>query len=404
MIIKLLRDHLPWVAPSAAIVFAASGFFDRSSNSEPSVQAPAPSAFDASLAAATQNSASSSDFTSGENDVVTRLSTVTDSSLQALAPAKPQLQLEQAVAKAIQPEAPAVEAIAPKPVEAAKPEPTETRTASLGSTENAATFFANAQANIAARESCIGDLRALADQARVYFPAGGLNADPGGIEQARLIGTLVQDCQGVQIIVEGHSDPSGDPAANLRLSKKRAEQIIQRLSASGIDTTNFIAEGIGSARPSNVVGPESSAYYDRRVEFAVIETKNAKVTKRKGLSANQWTASSCVKDLQQAIQGKNIFYAPRSVAAKQSEVNTALDLATMAMACPDARLRVIGQHSDDLRAGENPATGRLRAKAMMAMLVGQGIDSTQIIIAAPSRAKGKDGLSGSRLDFDVIVE
>jgi len=82
----------------------------------------------------------------------------------------------------------------------------------------------------------------------------------------------------------------------------------------------------------------------------------------------------------------------------------AMDLASMASSCPNARLRVIGQHTDDLRAGENLGTGRLRAKALMAMLVAQGIDSTQIIIAAPSRAMETDSQSGSCLEFDVIID
>jgi len=110
------------------------------------------------------------------------------------------------------------------------------------------------------------------------------------------------------------------------------------------------------------------------------------------------------RELQGAISNANIFYAPRSVAAKQDDISQALLFASMAMDCPDARLRVIGQHSDDARIGENPATGRLRAKALMAMLVGQGIDAGQIIMAAPSRSMTTEQLSGSRLDFDIILE
>ena len=94
--------------------------------------------------------------------------------------------------------------------------------ASLQNNEESLAFFANAKANLMAQESCIGDLRSLTEQARVYFPAGGLTLDESGIAQARLIAALAQDCNGVEIIVEGHSDPSGDPAVNLRLSQKRA--------------------------------------------------------------------------------------------------------------------------------------------------------------------------------------
>ena len=397
--LKLVKDHLPWVATSAAIVLAATGYFDRSSSNEQVAQAPAARVSDVPAAPLTLAASSTSSFVPNDNDVVTRLSTVTDSSLQALQPQPaptPAPEIVQLAPLVIEPQQPVVEMV--------EPEPVETRTASLSSTQSSADFFANAQANLAAQNSCVADLRALTEQARVYFPAGGLNADNGGIEQARLIGSLLQDCKGVQIIVEGHSDPSGNPAVNLRLSKQRAEQIIQRLGASGIDTSNFIAEGLGSKRPSLVRGTESDAYYDRRVEFVVIETQNANTFNRTFNTSSNWVASSCAKDLENAIQGKNVFYAPRSVAAGQNEMNTALELASMAMACPEVRLRVIGQHSDHQRAGENPATGRLRAKAMMAMLVGQGIDSGQIIIAAPSRSMDTDQMSGSRLDFDVIFE
>ncbi|MGH1578653.1 OmpA family protein [Planktotalea sp.] len=394
MIVKFLKDHLPWLAPSAAIVFAASGFFDRSSGTSETAQPVA--------TALAQNELS--DFSKGSNfnaqaqaDVVTRLSTVTGSSLELLKP-KPAAQLEVAVARAIEPKA--AEVVAPTPV----PVKEEKRVAALQTTENANAFFADAQAKLAAQKSCVGDLRAFAEQARVYFPAGGLNADIGGMEQARLLGSLTQTCKGVKIVVEGHSDPSGNAEVNLRLSKKRAEHVIQRLGASGFDTSNFIAQGLGSQKPSKVIGPKSSAFYDRRVEFVIIETGSDTGFVNAPATNTAWASSDCVADLRNAISNTQIFYAPRSVAAKPSEVSVALELASKAMACPNARLRVIGQHSDALRAGESHATGRLRAKALMAVLVGQGIDSGQIIIAAPSRSKETASLSGSRLDFDIIVE
>lgn len=358
MFIKLLRDHLPWVAPTAALVFFATTYLGKDSDAERIAQAPATVAYDVNAKAVSADApvqASIAEPISASEDVgvVTRLSMVTDSSLQALQPEQPAQQ------------APAVVAVV-KPLvqEIAEPAKPAVQTASLNDSANSAAFFANAQANLMAKETCVGDLRALSERARVYFPAGGLTLDESGIAQARLIASLVQECDGVEIIVEGHSDPSGNPAVNLRLSKKRAEQVIQRLGASGLDTSVFIAQGIGSERPSTVVGPESSAYYDRRVEFVVIETGAVAKNNRFNSTSDTWAASSCVTELRSAIS----------------------------------------QHTDDLRSGENPATGRLRAKAIMAMLVGQGIDSGQIIMAAPSRAMDADGTSGSRLDFDVIVD
>ena len=56
--------------------------------------------------------------------------------------------------------------------------------------------------------------------------------------QARLIGVIAQNCPGVTIQIEGHSDPSGDPQVNLRLSQKRADSVLSRIAAAGIDTSN----------------------------------------------------------------------------------------------------------------------------------------------------------------------
>ena len=396
MLIKLLKDHLPWVAPSAAIVFAASGYFDRPSQTvevKPSTEQgrnlPAYATY--STPTSNQIPAVAAQDAPLENDVVTRLSMVTDSSLQALQPdVTPVTELNIAVARAIQPK-----------VEPAKP---NTRAASLQESESAVAFFTEAQSNLLAQESCVNDLRSLSEQARVYFPAGGLTLDESGIAQARLIAALVQDCPGVEIIVEGHSDPSGNPDANIKLSKRRAEQVIQRLGASGLDTKAFTAHGLGSERPSNITGPKKDAYYDRRVEFVVIETGNTENAKRFKAGQGAWQNASCVNAMQRAISGVQIFYTPRSVAARQDELAVAMRLASMAADCPEARLRVIGQHSDDARSGENPGTGRMRAKALMTMLVGNGIDSGEIIMAAPSRSMATDDVSGSRLDFDVIVD
>ncbi|MEN8935383.1 MAG: hypothetical protein ABF245_10690, partial [Planktotalea arctica] len=197
---KFAKDHLPWVVPSVAIILAASGFFDRSSNTEQVAQAPAAATFAAN--APLSSAPASSNFTAEDVDVVTRLDTSGEAGLDRLQPSQASL-LEQAVARSIKPEviAPQPAPVAVAPVLAVAAEPT--RTAALGGGQVGSDFFAQAQAKLAAQESCVGDLRELANQARVYFPAGGLTADSGGIEQARLIATLVQDCAGVQIIVEG---------------------------------------------------------------------------------------------------------------------------------------------------------------------------------------------------------
>ena len=43
----------------------------------------------------------------------------------------------------------------------------------------------------------------------------------------------------------------------------------------------------------------------------------------------------------------------------------------------------------------------------MAVLVGQGVDSEEIIVSVPSEAQGEadhSGFPGSRINFDVVIE
>lgn len=267
-------------------------------------------------------------------------------------------------------------------------------------------FFAAAQANLARDRQCIDELKGLAVQARVYFPSGGLNADRNGIEQARLLGLLAQQCPGVTIQVEGHSDPSGNPVINQQLSLERAEAVITRVVASGVDASLFAAVGRGDTVPSLTTGPQPAAYYDRRVEFSVIETPiNASFTAPAfGASTSAVQTAVCVQQLRAAVVSASIEYAPRSFVVEGADLALASELASIAADCPQARLRLIGQHSQDPVAGEDSSTGRLRAVVLMTRLVAAGFPSDQLILAAPSDPRPAAGLSDSRVDFDVILE
>jgi hypothetical protein len=226
------------------------------------------------------------------------------------------------------------------------------------------------------------------------------------IGQTRVLGLLAQQCLGVSIRVEGHSDPSGDPVINQRLSLERAQPIVTRVAASGIDASLFDAVGRGSAVPSLVSGAESSAYYDRRVGFSIVETAQLAsfVAPTFGAAESQFQTAACVGQLQAEVQGASIEYAPRGMTVNESDMALESLLAGIAANCPEARLRLVGQHSDDPRAGEDRSTVRLRAVVLTSELVNAGFPSDQLILNAPSYANPIDGLSDSRVDFDVILE
>ncbi|WP_415921739.1 OmpA family protein [Tateyamaria sp. SN6-1] len=378
MALKYVKDSLPWLVPSAAIAFAAFVFMDG--DIRPGGNA---------TAADTTAPAVAPEIVPQPDEIVARQATA-DTDLSSVAPTTA---LAQPVAAPL-----------PTPVPEPKPEPV--RQAALATAPTTTPVFDNSGFKAGANAQCIEDLKSMASEARVYFPSGGLTADAAGIEQGKLLGLIAANCPNVQIRVDGHSDPSGDPTANLLLSERRAQEVIKRIGASGLDTSMFFARGVGDRQPSGIVGPQSSAYYDRRVEFSIVE-ETTRVAVRTTVSPSPWADASCVTDLERAVESTVLFYSPRSVSLRPDDLDAAMRLAQMAVECPHARLRVIGQHAGGVQTGEDVSTGRLRAKALMAMLVGRGIASEQIIIAAPSRPMGvadQAGLPGSRVDFDVILE
>ena len=267
MALKFFKENLPWIVPSVAIVFAASGFFDRDSRSDV-----APASASSQMQANVNQPVQANGTTwsqagllqngTGQDQVVTRAVSGINANVTSVAASQNQPsfndnQLNSATA------------LAAVRFQAVQPKQLSTQVVSFD--QNPAAFFRDAQASLQAANSCKEDLQALTARAHVYFPSGGLTAEEAGLQQARLIGTVMQGCKGVGILVTGHSDPSGDPAVNLRLSQKCAEFVIQLISASGLDTSSFVPQGFGDRRPSNVTGPKSRVYYDRRVEFSVVD-------------------------------------------------------------------------------------------------------------------------------------
>ena len=78
----------------------------------------------------------------------------------------------------------------------------------------------------------------------------------------------------IKLIISGHTDGSGDPAANLKLSQARADAIKAYIIEKGsIDAARVEAVGYGSQKP--IIQQETSEAdkkINRRVEFELIRS------------------------------------------------------------------------------------------------------------------------------------
>ena len=93
-------------------------------------------------------------------------------------------------------------------------------------------------------------------------------------ESGAVLGNLVAallspDLKANRFVIEGHTDGRGVPAANLRLSQQRADEVRLYLVALGVHPARLKAVGKGSSEPANPKDPMSAD--NRRVRVVTVE-------------------------------------------------------------------------------------------------------------------------------------
>ena len=100
------------------------------------------------------------------------------------------------------------------------------------------------------------------------FDKSNIRADAAEIleEAARIL----QDEPDVRISVDGHTDARGTDAYNDRLSERRAQAVVDRLTRLGVSRSRLEPQGYGESRPVATNETEEGRAQNRRVELNVI--------------------------------------------------------------------------------------------------------------------------------------
>lgn len=80
---------------------------------------------------------------------------------------------------------------------------------------------------------------------------------------------LVSTAAITSLTIEGHTDTTGEPAANQPLSEERALAVKKYLESKGVDPTRLESRGFGSSQPVDTNDTEAGRAKNRRVEFKV---------------------------------------------------------------------------------------------------------------------------------------
>lgn len=95
-----------------------------------------------------------------------------------------------------------------------------------------------------------------------------------GKETLNQVSNLLNNYPDFQVIVQGHTDNIGNPAANQELSEKRAQKVREYLVAyQSVLPTRITAEGLGPSQPVATNDTEAGRILNRRVEIVLIIEK-----------------------------------------------------------------------------------------------------------------------------------
>lgn len=115
------------------------------------------------------------------------------------------------------------------------------------------------------------DLVKALNLAGIHFATGSATITRDSSETLRKAAEAIKATpDGTRIEVGGHTDNTGDAAANLRLSVERADAVSSRLVELGVPAARLVAKGYGQDKPIADNASEAGRAQNRRMEFTLL--------------------------------------------------------------------------------------------------------------------------------------
>ncbi len=113
-----------------------------------------------------------------------------------------------------------------------------------------------------------GDSIVLKEQ--IGFPHGSSDIEPVSMDLLDAVAKILASNTSItKLTIEGHTDTTGDPAANQPLSEERALAVKKYLEEHGVEASRLETKGFGSSQPLDSNDTEAGRAKNRRVEFKV---------------------------------------------------------------------------------------------------------------------------------------
>lgn len=104
----------------------------------------------------------------------------------------------------------------------------------------------------------------------ISFAIGSATIESAFLPILDRMAALMLDDPNISIVVEGHTDGTGDPVRNLALSQQRAEVVVEYIADQGINRFRLEPRGRGSTEPVADDATAEGQALNRRIEFVVV--------------------------------------------------------------------------------------------------------------------------------------
>jgi len=104
----------------------------------------------------------------------------------------------------------------------------------------------------------------------LFFPTNKFTLEPKSKTELNKLVQFLTLNKTVRIQISGHTDDVGEKAANLELSRKRAQSVIDYLTQKGISRTRLEAVGFGETKPVQANTSAENRALNRRTELKIL--------------------------------------------------------------------------------------------------------------------------------------
>jgi len=124
-----------------------------------------------------------------------------------------------------------------------------------------------------ARVERVGEGIAVTFDSGILFAVNQSTLQPAGQQNLRDLAASLEEYEGTEVLVVGHTDSTGEEAYNQALSERRADSARTFLIGAGLEAARVRAMGRGELEPIATNDTDAGRQENRRVEIAIFASE-----------------------------------------------------------------------------------------------------------------------------------